>query len=88
MESSLFDFQSCDGDVEVMTYYDVTLMGSVGKFQAGEKFDSASLDAEKGELSLYRNSLVGRYKVGLAVLSDMLESEEPAPAHNYGPEVR
>lgn len=79
METNLFNFDTCDGNVEEMTYFDVTLNSPVGKFQSGEKFGSAKLNMDKGELSLYSDDscavIVGKYRVGLCVLSDMMESE-------------
>lgn len=75
LEVNLFDFVSFDGDVVEMEYYDVTLNADIGKFKKGDVFERATLDFEKGELSLYDSSIVGKYRVGMVVLKDMLESD-------------
>jgi hypothetical protein len=76
MEESLFDFDSCDGNADEIIYFGIELKQPVGIFPKGEKFNSAKLDTEKGQLSFYRgDSLLGRYSVQLAVTKDLLESE-------------
>jgi len=41
MERELFDWDSCDGDTECMTFYDVVLKVPVGEYGVGTRFDSA-----------------------------------------------
>lgn len=83
MESELFEFGGLDGDCVVMSYYDVTLKQKMGEFEVGTKFDMATINFEKGWLSLYQVSeneqriapeqvLVGRYQMQLNIVKDLM----------------
>lgn len=83
MENEIFDFESLDGNVEQMKYWDITLKQNVGEYQNGSKFDVATINFDTGHLSLYRVSeheqrqapeeiLVGRYQMKLQITADLL----------------
>lgn len=55
MEKKLFSWGGWDGDVEMMSFYDVVLKVKIGEYQPGETFSSAYISYLNGELSLYRN---------------------------------
>lgn len=86
MEDKLFKFDSLDGDCVKMKYFDVTLNEKIGEFEPGSKFDVATINFEKGWLSLYNVSeneqriapeevLVGRYQIALSVVRDLLNDD-------------
>lgn len=55
MEKLLFSWGGWDGDVEMMSFYNVVLKVKIGEYQPGEIFSSAFISYLNGELSLYRN---------------------------------
>lgn len=80
MESKLFSFEGCDGDVVEMRYFDVTLNSDIGEFKTGHFFVNAVINFEKSHLSLYQEGqgggvLVGKYELELRVAKDLLNEE-------------
>jgi hypothetical protein len=75
MERELFDWDGWDGDHDAMIFYNVILKQDIGEYKAGQTFNSACINFEKGQLSFYDSDVGGtelaRFQLKLQVVGPL-----------------
>lgn len=68
MEKQLFEYEDWDVvDTMLFSFYNVILVQQIGDFPIGSKFESACINYETGELTLYEKEIEHKFTLSLVV---------------------